>query len=291
MKSVLGHYTILLKNYRRLRSDHEGEKESRENYKSLSRGPVHNSFVLVLIDGDEYLFNDDFTKIGVEGGSNAAQALHTSIKNSYAESEDDLDQCRVMARVYANLVELSKASARNKLAGPHQRSLAPFATGFTHAQDLFDFIDTTDEEAGAASKIRGRCLLLDHHLCETDSPLGMFQLFIDSSQCRHLFFGACHDAQYLSLLRAYRGMTDRITLLRNHRFCSEFSSLGFRIIELPSVFRASPFSITLLTAYNEYHTRLRSPPTSVTPCGNGGHSIEKAHVCRFFQAVGTSPRL
>lgn len=68
----------------------------------------------------------------------------------------------------------------------------------------------------------------------------MFRLFADNSQCKHIFFGGCHDTGYLSLLTPYIGRRDRITLLRAGSFHSEYETLDLPIAELRSVFVTSP---------------------------------------------------
>lgn len=68
---------------------------------------------------------------------------------------DQADQCRVMIRIYANLLGLSKALARAGLSGNEARSFATFASSFTRSQDLADYIDAGDKKEGADHKIRG----------------------------------------------------------------------------------------------------------------------------------------
>ena len=59
LAEVLGKYGALIESYKRLKSDYEEERESRERYKQLARGQERNPFVLVLVDGDGYIFDDD----------------------------------------------------------------------------------------------------------------------------------------------------------------------------------------------------------------------------------------
>jgi len=68
---------------------------------------------------------------------------------------DQAEQCRIMIRIYANVLGLSKALARAGLVGHEARSLAGFAASFTRSQDLADFIDAGDKKEGADHKIRG----------------------------------------------------------------------------------------------------------------------------------------
>jgi len=66
------------------------------------------------------------------------------------------DNCRIMVRVYANILGLSKALARAGLVGHEARSLSPFTSGFNRAEGLFDFVDAADKKEGSDFKIRGR---------------------------------------------------------------------------------------------------------------------------------------
>jgi len=52
LQQALLDYTTLVNEYRRLKSDYEEERESREKYRKLAKGQERNPFVLVLVDGD-----------------------------------------------------------------------------------------------------------------------------------------------------------------------------------------------------------------------------------------------
>ena len=66
------------------------------------------------------------------------------------------ENCRVMVRVYANMLGLSKTLARAGMVGHEARALSPFASGFNRAEGLFDFVDAADKKEGSDFKIRGR---------------------------------------------------------------------------------------------------------------------------------------
>lgn len=70
------------------------------------------------------------------------------------------DSCRIMVRVYANILGLSKVLARAGMVGHEARSLSPFTSSFTRAQDLFDFVDAAEKKEGSDFKIRGMHLHL-----------------------------------------------------------------------------------------------------------------------------------
>lgn len=266
LQAVIQKYGKLLENYRILRSDYEEEKESRERYKKLSRERVHNPFVLVLVDGDGYIFNDDLVRANAEGGSNAAQMLNSCIRECLPTVVRNSDQCRIMVRIYANLAGLSKALSKAKLVGPEKRSLAPFAASFTRSQDLFDFIDADDKKEGADFKIRE-----------------MFRLFAENSQCKHIFFAGCHDTGYLSLLTPYRGKSDRITLVRTGAFSSEYTSLRLGIVDFPTVFRT--FSLpTVPTATNNGTKNVLPLQRSQSPIiDHKSAAANTTRVCKYFQ--------
>lgn len=115
-----------------------------------------NPFVLVLVDGDGYLFREELIKAGADGGITAAALLNDSIKDIlHDQIGTQADQCRIMVRIYSNLLGLSKTLARSGLVGHEARSLSPFAASFTRSRDLFDYIDAGDKKEGADFKIRG----------------------------------------------------------------------------------------------------------------------------------------
>jgi hypothetical protein len=128
-----------------------------------------------------------------------------------------------MVRAYTNLAGLSKTLARAGLIGHEARSLSPFCSNFTRAQDLFDLVDAGDKKENADHKIRE-----------------MFRLFVENNQCKHIFFAGCHDTGYLNLLAPYIGKNDKITLVRGSAFSPEFSRLGLDTDDLNGLFQSSP---------------------------------------------------
>lgn len=239
LQELTDNYSQLLEDYRRLRSDYEEEKESREKYKKLARGQERNPFVLVLVDGDGYIFEDALIKAGAEGGVKAANLLNAAVKDRLLRFGHDVADSRIMVRIYSNLAGLSKALARAGLSGNEARSLSPFSASFTRAQDLFDFVDAGDKKENADFKIRE-----------------MFRLFAENSQCKHIFFAGCHDVGYLSMLTPYVGKSDRISLIRGAYVHPDFQNLQLRFEDFPGVFRSFP-----LEGYNGSNT-YRPIPTS-----------------------------
>ncbi|KAF4963092.1 hypothetical protein FSARC_8865 [Fusarium sarcochroum] len=58
------------------------EREDRERYKQLAREQERNPFALVVVDGDGYIFDEDFLKDGGQGTSRAAKQPNDTIKDS-----------------------------------------------------------------------------------------------------------------------------------------------------------------------------------------------------------------
>ena len=258
LTEVLSTYSTLMEDYKRLRSDYEEERDSRERYKQMARGQERNPFVLVLIDGDGYVFDDDLVTNGIDGGQRAAQLLNDAIKSSLRSR--GLEHCRIMVRVYANLSGLSKALSKVKLAGPEKRSLAPFVASFNRSNDLFDFVDAGELKENADFKIRA-----------------LFRQFVDNPQCRHIYFGGCHDVGYISELTPHKDSRDRITLVRTSAFHKEFAKLGLRVEDLPNMFRGqqlddTPAVSTTKTISSQMLAQPTPTPTDTTQS-----------ICTFYQ--------
>ncbi|KAK0347849.1 hypothetical protein LTR59_005745 [Friedmanniomyces endolithicus] len=94
LSQVLGKSEALVEDYRNLKSDYEEARDSRERYKQMARGQERNPFVLVLVDGDGYVFEDNLVSNKDEGGQKAAQLLDEAVKRSLRDR--GLEHCRIM---------------------------------------------------------------------------------------------------------------------------------------------------------------------------------------------------
>ena len=256
LSEMLEKYTTLIEDYKRLKSDYEEERDSRERYKQMARGQERNPFVLVLIDGDGYIFDDDLISSGAEGGQRAAHLLNETVKESLRHR--GLENCSIMVRIYANLSGLSKTLSKVKLAGPEKRSLAPFVANFNRSNELFDFVDAGELKENADYKLRA-----------------MFRLFAENAQCKHIYFAGCHDVGYISELTPYVGNRDRITLVRSTTFHQEFSKLGMRTESFQNIFRLTPLDPFAPTPSKTLPTRAAEPSATITS--------DTSTVCSFYQ--------
>ncbi|KAI1821054.1 hypothetical protein F4861DRAFT_25177 [Xylaria intraflava] len=272
-EDFLQQYADLLVSYKRLKSDYEEEKAGRERYKQIARNQEQNPFVLLLVDGDGYIFNDEYLRQGADGGLQAAHHLNNVIKKSLQAK--DLENCHVMVRIYANLANLSRALAKHGLSTADKRSLAPFVASFNRSYGLMDFVDAGELKENADFKIRA---LLD--------------LYAENAQCKHIYFAACHDVGYLSDLTRFRGDRPRVTLVRSSGllFHDQFLRLDLGVEELPGIFRTVPLDGAIThTKPNtggdlmQHTSSAVSSITTNTPYQPPG-SWEHQKICQFYQA-------
>jgi len=270
-ENFLQHYADLLDKYKLLKSDYEEEKAGRERYKQLARSSERNPFVLVLIDGDGYVFDDEFFQQGADGGSHAAQHLNNVIHQSLQAK--GLENCDIMIRVYANLVNLSKYLAKHGLAGAEKRSLSNFVANFNRSYGLTDFVDAGELKENADFKIRA-----------------LFNLYADNAQCKHIYFAACHDVGYISELTRFMKDKDRITLIRSKGllFHERFARLDLGIEELPGVFRPTPLDLQIQSAKSSPLNGFSNAPLTAPDTQAASHepsgSAEQQKLCSYFQA-------
>lgn len=222
LSRILDHYAVLIDDYKRLKSDYEEERESREKYKQMAKDQERNPFVLFLVDGDGYVFNESLVAKRGEGGSIAAQLLNDEINASLRKK--GLEHCQVMVRVYANVAGLSKALAKTGLVGGESRSLSPFIASFNRSYGLTEFVDAGDLKENADFKLRA-----------------LLRLYADNTQCKHIYFAACHDVGYISELMPFSGNGTKFTLVSTPgvRFHDEFTKVGMGIDEFRAAFRHS----------------------------------------------------
>lgn len=273
LPDILEKYASLIEEHKRLKSDYEEEREGRERYKQMARGQERNPFVLVLVDGDGYIFDDELVRDGTEGGSRASKRLNDTVKHSLRRK--GLEHCEVMVRVYANLVGLSKILYKSGLCGAEKRSLAPFTAGFNRSYGLNDFVDAGELKENADFKLRA-----------------MLRLYAENAQCKHIYFAACHDVGYISELTPYRGNRDRFTLVSTPslRFHDEFQRLGMNVEDLPGVFRTIPLDSA--STYrpgapsgpnNNNSNSNKSAATAQSPMATPSVPSDGQKICQFYQ--------
>lgn len=285
LTALLKHHESLLEDYRSLKSDYEEEKEGREKYKRLAKGvgPVASSsnngdatsskpFVLMLVDGNRYLFSDHLLKADEDGGTRAAFALHGAIQRQLGHH--GLEGCEIVVRVYADFVSLSKSLTAAKLIKPHKRAIASFAAGFTQARPLFDFVDSGEGSDCTFGKISGMSNLTTVSMsllrCQPESLRLFAQGQMTGHADRHVLFAGCHDPRYAPLLQHTRKATKAITLIRGPRLRPEFEDMSLNVQAFPEVFQTVGQSDSISSAFSAASSRVHESSASqrATPSQN-----------------------
>ncbi|KAL2208425.1 hypothetical protein CC79DRAFT_1366635 [Sarocladium strictum] len=269
LSRILTSYDTLLQDFQRLRSDYEEERNARERYKQIAKRQDRKPFVLVLIDGDGYVFHESLIKGGAEGGRRAAQLLDESVKFNLRDK--GLEHCDVVVRIYANVAGLSRALSKAGLGGNEARSLAPFVASFNRSFGLYDFVDAGDLKENADFKLRSA-----------------LRFYADIPSCRHIYFAACHDGGYISELTPHMSDKSRFTLIETSGsiFHDEFRKLHLGVERFQGVFRTTPLDAgpALAQPYSKAAAPV-APSSSTyeppTPPYNPSHK-SSPNVCSFF---------
>ncbi|CAO2656000.1 Nn.00g048030.m01.CDS01 [Neocucurbitaria sp. VM-36] len=223
LQNLLREYGQLLDDYKVLKKAFEEKgTKTRAEVPTIARAQKNrNPYVLVLVDGNGYIFNDELIREKEEGGMHAARMLNDAVEKYLQQSVPEARTSRVIVRIYADLTNLSKQLAKSKVTGLEKRSIAPFSAAFTRAISLFDFVDALDEE-GTKFKIREQ-----------------LNLASEDTACSHILYAACHDSAYLSQLVPLSGERDKITLVQGAGWNPEFHQFNLNITQFPTVFRWS----------------------------------------------------
>ncbi|RMX71169.1 hypothetical protein D0869_15906, partial [Hortaea werneckii] len=204
--------------------DFNNEVESRRSWQSKFRtseqalnqqkqASASSNFALAVLDGDGAIFQDFLYSQGKDGGAEAAHIVYAALRDQLQElyQDSNVSDWSIVVYVILNLQGLgNKLASENIISNPNE--LATFGRAFGAAQPHFNFIDV------GAGKERA-----DHKVRET------LRLYLPNAQCRHVFFGPCHDKGYLPALEPYRGAyASKITLVE---------TLGLQRISIPQAFR------------------------------------------------------
>ncbi|KAI5205312.1 hypothetical protein E4T42_04186 [Aureobasidium subglaciale] len=183
-----------------------------------------NPYVLVLIDGNELIFRNDFLSRGDNGGRRAAQALSQAINEYTFSTIDTLPiNVKVVVRIYVDLEDLCSVSLRAGLVG-HSSQIKTFVRGLCQDRPLFDLVDVG---------MQGHAVVFDkmeEHL----------RMNIADTHCKHILFG-CEDGEiYAPILRRLPetlGNQRRITLLHGTQPDRWLAALGLACTQMQDIFR------------------------------------------------------
>ncbi|KAK0371998.1 c-x8-c-x5-c-x3-h type zinc finger protein [Colletotrichum limetticola] len=209
-----------------------------------------NPFIHVVIDGDDAVFQDS---AGRDGGFKAGHLLYSEIMNyvSKVYLHKSTQDWSVVVQVILHLDGLAKRLHASGII-PNtaaDRTLADFGHGFSRAQPLFNFVDVGPGKEAA-----------DHKIRET------LRLMVRNNQCKHIFFGPCHDHGYLPVLELYNvdpGINSRLTLIETIAAGEGSNQLNLRRIAFPSIFRSEKLP-------GRMRPKGAGPPTLASSQSSGG---------------------
>ncbi|EXJ69137.1 uncharacterized protein A1O5_08072 [Cladophialophora psammophila CBS 110553] len=198
-------------------------------------------FVVVLIDGDAYLWASNISGYGspqagasavshVEGPGPGAIAA-TSIRNEvikYILNQNGTIPIasKVVTRVFLNFGSGSRLGMvhTRRRSVPPGVSAADFAVQFTEKIPLFDFFDAGRGKERADDKIREN-----------------FHLYLSTPNCHAIFVAACLDNGFARMLEQYSDhpvARQKIVLVSPGYVAFEIQKLALKVVEWPSVFAA-----------------------------------------------------
>lgn len=140
--------------------------------------------------------------------------------------------------------------------------LANFARGFNFCQSLFSIVDVGKGKERTDQKCRE-----------------LARFMARASQCKHIFFGPCHDRGYVPFLQGYSGgasVAPPITLVETTPALPGFRDLGFEFTKF-DVFRSSPLPKEAATLSTPPYipaplAQTRQPSTQVTASPLNGNT-------------------
>ncbi|KAK5079395.1 hypothetical protein LTR51_001592 [Lithohypha guttulata] len=201
-------------------------------------------FVLVLIDGDDTLFTDEYVMDGLQGGERAARDLQQALLGYFGDKQYFRHDSKIVTRIYMNLTGLSKTYVDSKIIS-NVLSFQQFVKGFNRTHLLMQIVDAGDGKEGADSKVKGS-----------------------------------GDNSYAQILRPYAlnaGKSETITLIEALPFARELRQLSdrFKIGKFDEIFRDSRIITRKVSFHEDVNRYSRSTTTPTTDRTNDSHTTSQ----------------
>ncbi|CAI6316084.1 unnamed protein product [Periconia digitata] len=258
VQNIIKGYSALIEEHSRLLDENKVLKdESIKEAVHVAAFPsrtVPRPYVLVLVDGNNYIFNDELIREKEEGGMRAARMLNEAAEKYLQRRTPRLDDARIIVRVYADLTSLSIRLAKANLSGKEKRSFSPFAAGFTRSLGFCDFLDALHEE-GTKFKIRES-----------------FNAAFEDPACSHILYAACHDLSYMDNIVPHKVCRDKISLVQGADFDSNYHHFGLEVTDFSTIFRWSDLPTPAANPKHAPHTSERSKIATKNSGTKNGHA-------------------
>ncbi|KAJ9613484.1 hypothetical protein H2200_003426 [Cladophialophora chaetospira] len=142
-----------------------------------------NSFVTVLLDGDNMIFTKDLVSKGEKGGKEAANLIFDTVAAFITEHLHHLDSPKIVTKMYANVKTLSEHLAKLKVI-EKSTVFDEFVRGLSSTQLLFDFVDAGTRPESTREKVADQ-----------------FNLNLYDCHCHQVILGCSSHTHYAKLLQ------------------------------------------------------------------------------------------
>ncbi|KAK5102648.1 hypothetical protein LTS08_003448 [Lithohypha guttulata] len=229
-------------------------------------------FVLVLIDGDDTLFTDEYVVDGLQGGERAARDLQQALLGYFGDKQYFRHDSKIVTRIYMNLSGLSKTYVDARILSD-MLSFQQFVKGFNKTHLLMQVVDAGNGKEGADSKIRAE-----------------FDLFHRNIHCKQICLAGSGDNSYAQILRPYApnaGKSETITLIEALPFARELRQLSdrFEVGRFNEIFRDDKI-ITRKVSFHEDVNRTMSQEEHKTS-SKAKRILVNAHGQRLDEPIKT----
>lgn len=197
--------------------------QAEKQIEDLRRKTDEHVFSMVIIDGDNMPFQDEFVRDGLLGGKRVASLLKKAITEDIKTRFPSLPaNAQVVIRVYANLKGLSK-KYRELL--PESASFEDFVRGYNTVHPTCDFID-----AGCGKE------------CADEKIKAALKFGLGDSHCKQVFFGGPGDNGYARVFDSFledQTIRGQITLMSGPPFAYELAAIKdkFQNVAFDNIFR------------------------------------------------------
>ncbi|RMZ82924.1 hypothetical protein DV737_g1842, partial [Chaetothyriales sp. CBS 132003] len=237
-------------------------KVANRKIEDLQKSIDCDRFVLVVVDGDNALFHDEYVQDGAAGGERAAQKLRQSVFDYLKDKPFFQHDFKIIIKVYANLQGLCRPYLENKII-PSYPTMYHFVQGFNKTSDYVEMIDAGNLKEAADTKVKATLSLFHRNL-----------------HCKHMLLAASGDNSYAGFLRQFATLdsdSSGVTLIETVPFARDLAQLTSRFdtTKFEDIFRDTKIIIEPKPAVN---SPINEPPSTAaaSTAGTWSSAVMKA---------------
>lgn len=238
MQDLITRYETLMHKHEAYITEHHEERNTaklnREQLQMYQSHAFHmqnimnrDPNILVLVHGDEVIFNDSLLQSGFEGGKQAAHLLHDEVKKWAVVSVKDLPpDTKIVVRIYANLKLLAESCVFAGVVGS-PFAVEEFTRGFTSERKLCTFIDVPNTADQIAEEL---------------------ELYLYNYHCRHILLGGSRNKGYHHIIAQRKDdeeALNRLSLLQGSPLGPELAEMPFNKVKFQGLFRNTEINLGL----------------------------------------------